>query len=87
MVNYIERKCNIQELQLSLIAYNHNSISVLLQGIMLVVTSWLIFWSSLAGVLITFSDSSSVIFVVYFLFVYYWYSSFMFVTNELMKMI
>jgi hypothetical protein len=39
MVNDSERKCNIQEPQLSLIADNHNSINILLQGILLLVTS------------------------------------------------
>jgi hypothetical protein len=39
MVNHSERKCNVQEPQVSLIAHNHNSISILLQGILLVVIS------------------------------------------------
>jgi hypothetical protein len=39
MANHIVRKCNIQEPQLSLIAHNHNFISILLQGILLQVTS------------------------------------------------
>jgi hypothetical protein len=39
MVNHIESKYNIQEPQLSLIAHNHNSVSILLQGILLLVTS------------------------------------------------
>jgi hypothetical protein len=39
MVNHSERKCNIQEPQLSLIADNHNSFSITLQGILLLDTS------------------------------------------------
>jgi hypothetical protein len=38
MVNHSERKCNIEETQQSLIAQNHNSILILLQGILLLVT-------------------------------------------------
>jgi hypothetical protein len=32
IVNHSERKCNVQEPQLSLIAYNHIFISIILQG-------------------------------------------------------
>jgi hypothetical protein len=39
MVNHIKRKCNIQEPQLYLIAHHHNYILILLQGILLLVTS------------------------------------------------
>jgi hypothetical protein len=39
MANHIERKCNIQEPQLSLVANKHSSISFLLQCFLLLVTS------------------------------------------------
>jgi hypothetical protein len=59
MVNNSERKCNIQEPQLSSIAHNYNSISILLQGILLLVTSS---FPKKSCILITFSDSSSLIY-------------------------
>jgi hypothetical protein len=59
MVNHVhsERKCNVQELQLSLIADNRIAIKILLQGILLI-SYFLISEAVLRGI-IHVSDSSS----------------------------
>jgi hypothetical protein len=57
MVDHSERKCNVHEPQLSLISHNHNFISIILQGIQLLVTS--LFPNQSCVGIYPFSDFSS----------------------------